>query len=110
MMETATASKLNRIAAFYEPFKSVDADGQVIQDWVLRFTVAAHVLYLRGSEAVMQARLQSKNPVIITVRASSQAHNITSEWRAKVDGRTFDIREDPRPDQRRRRLEMLAEG
>lgn len=109
-METAPASKLNRIAAFYEPFKSTDADGQVIQNWVLRFTFAAHVRYLRGSEAVMQARLQSRNPVIITVRASSEARNITSEWRANVDGRTFNIREDPRPDQARRLLEMLAEG
>ena len=110
MMETATASKLNRIAAFYEPFKSVDADGQVIQDWVLRFTVAAHVLYLRGSEAVMQARLQSKNPAIITIRHSVQARAITSEWRVNVDGRTFEIQEDPRPDQGRRTLAMLAQA
>ena len=49
----------NVSCAFYEPFEDVDPDGQVIQDWILRFTLAAHVLYLRGSEAVMQARLQS---------------------------------------------------
>ncbi|MCT4333781.1 phage head closure protein [Paracoccus sp. YLB-12] len=101
---------MNRIAAFYEPVEDVDADGQVVQSWLLRFTVAAHVQYLRGSEAVMQARLQSKSPAIITVRHSAQAQGITSEWRAKVDGRTFEIREDPRPDQKRRLLEMLAEA
>lgn len=110
MMESPTASDLNRIAAFYEPFEDTDADGMIVQDWILRFTLAAHVLYLRGSEAVMQARLQSKNPAIITVRRSAPARAITSEWRVNVDGRTFEIREDPRPDQARRTLAMLAEA
>ena len=105
-----TAQHLTQRAAFYEPFEERDADGMLVQSWLLRFTLAAHVLYLRGSEAVMQARLQSKNPAIITVRKSSQARAITSEWRAEIDGRVYDIKEDPRPDQARRLLEMLAEG
>lgn len=109
-METPTASDLNRVAAFYEPVEDRDADGMIVQDWILRFTLAAHVLYLRGSEAVMQARMQSKNPAIITVRRSIQAQAITSEWRVKVDGRTFEIQEDPRPDQGRRTLAMLAQA
>ena len=105
-----TAQHLTQRAAFYEPFEDTDPDGQVIQDWILRFTLAAHVLYLRGSEAVMQARMQSKNPAIITVRKSSQARAITSEWRAEIAGKLYDIKEDPRPSQDRRLLEMLAEG
>ena len=105
-----TAQHLTQRAAFYEPFEERDADGMLVQSWLLRFTLAAHVLYLRGSEAVMQARLQSKNPAIITVRKSSQARAITSEWRAEIAGKLYDIKEDPRPDQARRLLEMLAEG
>lgn len=105
-----TAQHLTQRAAFYEPFEERDADGMLVQSWLLRFTLAAHVLYLRGSEAVMQARLQSKNPAIITVRKSSQARAITSEWRAEIAGKTYEIREDPRPSQDRRLLEMLAEG
>ncbi|MFC3169855.1 phage head closure protein [Paracoccus fontiphilus] len=106
----STASKLNRMASFYRPETYRDPDGQMIHDYVLQFTVAAHVHYLRGSEAVMQARLQSKSPAIITVRRSVQAREITSEWQVKVDDRTFEIREDPRPDQARRTLAMLAEA
>ena len=105
-----TAQHLTQRAAFYEPFEERDADGMLVQSWLLRFTLAAHVLYLRGSEAVMQSRLQSKNPAIITVRKSSQARAITSEWRAEIAGKTYEIREDPRPSQDRRLLEMLAEG
>lgn len=105
-----TAQHLTQRAAFYEPFKERDADGMLVQSWLLRFTLAAHVLYLRGSEAVMQARMQSKNPAIITVRKSSQARAITSEWRAEIGGNLYDIKEDPRPSQDRRLLEMLAEG
>ena len=105
-----TAQHLTQRAAFYEPIEELDADGMLVQSWLLRFTLAAHVLYLRGSEAVMQARLQSKNPAIITVRKSSQARAITSEWRAEIAGKTYEIREDPRPSQDRRLLEMLAEG
>ena len=105
-----TAQHLTQRAAFYEPFEERDEDGMLVQSWLLRFTLAAHVLYLRGSEAVMQARMQSKNPAIITVRKSSQARAITSEWRAEIAGKTYEIREDPRPSQDRRLLEMLAEG
>lgn len=109
-MDKITAQHLTQRAAFYEAFERRDADGMLVQSWLLRFTLAAHVLYLRGSEAVMQARLQSKNPAIITVRHSVQARAITSEWRAEIGGKTFALKEDPRPSQDRRLLEMLAEG
>ena len=105
-----TAQHLTQRAAFYEPVEERDADGMLVQSWLLRFTLAAHVHYLRGSEAVMQARMQSKNPAIITVRHSVQAQAITSEWRAEIAGKLYDIKEDPRPSQDRRLLEMLAEG
>ncbi|MFV0410292.1 MAG: head-tail adaptor protein, partial [Paracoccus sp. (in: a-proteobacteria)] len=47
---------------------------------------------------------------LITVRASNQARRITSEWRAQINGKWFDIKEDPRETQDRAFLEMLAEG
>lgn len=109
-MDKITAQHLTQRAAFYEPFEERDADGMLVQSWLLRFTLAAHVLYLRGSEAVMQARMQSKNPAIITVRDTPGSRTITSEWRAEIEGKTFEIKEDPRPEQARRMLAMLAEG
>lgn len=109
-MDKITAADLTLFGSFYEPFEDTDADGQVIQDWLLRFTCPVHVRHLRGGEEVMQARLQSKNPVIVTVRTCNQARAVTSEWRVSVGGKLYDIKEDPRPDQARRLLEMLAEG
>ena len=105
-----TAQHLTQRAAFYEPFEDTDPDGQVIQDWLLRFTCPVHVRHLRGGEEVMQARLASRNLVIVTVREFAGARAVTSEWRVSVGGKLYDIKEDPRPSQDRRLLEMLAEG
>lgn len=92
------ASDLTKRAAFYEPVEERDPDGGLVQGWVLRTICAAHVRYLRGSEAVMQARLQSKAPAVVTIRDSADARQVTSEWRVHVDGRMFELREDPRPE------------
>ena len=55
--------------------------------FVDRFTVWAQAQYLRGTESVMASRLQGRQPVVFTVRASSQTRCITAEWRAR-DKRT----------------------
>lgn len=107
---TITANDMTQRAGFFEPVVERDADGQLVQGWALRFTVWSHVAFLRGSETVMAARMASKAPAIVTVRASEETERITSEWRCEIDGRTFNIREDPRPDQGRRLLAMLVEA
>ncbi len=107
---TITAGDLTRRAAFYKAIEDVDADGMIVQGWQLQFACAAHVHYLRGSEAVMQARMQSKSPAIVSVRDFPAARQITSEWRCEIDGKTYDLKEDPRRGQDRRLLEMLAEA
>lgn len=110
MPDKITAAQLTRRASFLRAIEERDDDGMIVQGWQVQFTCAAHVHYLRGNEAVMQARLQSRSPAIVTVRDFPAARAITSEWRVKIDGRTFDCKEDPRPDQARRILEMLVEG
>ena len=110
MTSKITAAHLTRRASFLRAVEEVDADGQIVQGWRVQFTCAAHVRYLRGSEAVMQARMASKAPAIVSVRDFPAARAITSEWRVQIDGRTFDCKEDPRPDQARRIIEMLVEG
>lgn len=84
--------------------------GEVISGYAERFTVWGHVRYLRGGEAVMQARMASKRPAILTIRDSAQARQITSEWRATIGGVVFEVKEDPRPSEDRGFLEMLAEA
>ena len=107
---TMNAGHLDQRVTFQEAILIRDPDGMLIQGWQDRFTLWCHVRYLRGSEAVMQARLVSKAPVILTVRASVASRSITSEWRAVIGGAIFDLKEDPRPSEDGGFFEMLAEG
>ena len=104
------AGDLSTRATFQSPVQSRDDDGQVVQGWADEFTAWSNVRYLRGTEAVMQARMQSRSPAILTIRSSAQARAVTSEWRAVIGGRVFEVREDPRPTDDRAFLEMLAEA
>lgn len=103
------AGQLTKRVTLLEPVISGDADGRQIQSRAARGTVWANVRPLRGGESVMQSRMASRNPAIITVRASSVTRRITNEWRALVDGKEYDIKEDPRETQGRAMLEFLAE-
>lgn len=70
--------------------RSEDANGDRRGPWELPGrTLYADVLYLRGTEAVMQDRLTGLQPVVITVRDSSLSRKITNAWRA-LDSRSPD--------------------
>lgn len=102
--------RLNKRADLQMPVEAVDADGQVVQSYQTQFTRWVNVRYLRGGEAVMQARLQSRSPVILTVRDGPETRLITSEWKAIIDGREYAFKEDARPSDNRLYLEFLAEA
>lgn len=104
-----TAGQMTKRAALLEPVKNVDDDGQVVQSWADRGTVWCNWTPRRGGEAVQQARIESRNPAIITVRASALTRRITSEWRVRIDGREFDVKEDPTETPDRAFLEFYAE-
>ena len=104
------AGSLDRRAAFAIPFEARDEDGQLVQRHDVQFTVWCGVKWLRGGEAVMQSRMQSRSPAILTVRNTPDTRRITSEWQATIAGRVFEIREDPRPSDDRGFLEFLVEA
>ena len=56
-MSGPSASFLNERADFLKPIKERDPDGKIIQGYELQFSLAAGIFPLRGSEAVMQARM-----------------------------------------------------
>lgn len=80
--------------------------------WTTRFTVAAGFRPLRGGEAVMASRLESRQPYIVTVHQSSDTRGVTTDWRivdARNTGRVFAISAAPTdPDGKRAWLEILA--
>lgn len=69
--------------AFDELVGTPDGSGGEVLDWVERFTSRAHYRFLRGSEAVVAARLQGKQPVVVTVRSNEKTRAITPEWRMR---------------------------
>ena len=102
------AGDLTKRATLLEPIEAVDDDGQVVQSWADRGTVWCNWTPRRGGEGVMQARIESRNPAIITVRASALTRQITSEWRVQITGRVYDVQEDPTETPDRAFLEFLA--
>lgn len=104
------AGRLDQRVTFQQAVMIRDPDGMLIQGWEDRFIRWCNVRYLRGSEAVMQARLVSRAPVILTVRTSTESRTVTSEWRAVIGAVIFDLKEDPRSSEDGAFLEMLAEG
>ena len=109
------AGRLDHQAVFQRAIASRDRDGQLVQGWEDVVTERAAVHYLRGTESVMQARMQSRSPAILRVRGNPLTRLVTSEWRVRVldrigDERLFEIKEDPRPTERGAFLEMLVEA
>lgn len=61
-----------------------DANGDPLGDFVPGFTVWAKVEYLRGSEAAQASRLEQRQPVVLVIRDSSQAREITNAFQAEI--------------------------
>ncbi|WP_347268810.1 phage head closure protein [Paracoccus sp. (in: a-proteobacteria)] len=104
------AGDLTKRATFQRPEMGRDGDGNQILAYVDDHAGWVHLRPLRGGESVMAARLASKAPAIVTLRASANARRVTSEWRVLIEGRTYEAKEDPRETQDRAYLELLAEG
>lgn len=87
-----------------------DGYGGSIQTWVDQGTVFAKFQYLKGGEEVMAARLQAKQPAIITVRSDSMTRQADPSWRLRdAGGALWNIRAITDPTGRRAWLEILAE-
>lgn len=73
----------------------VDEYGNTQGNFVDQFSVAADIAYVRGGEGVIAARLEGHQPVIITIRSSSQTALIKPDWRAVDErdaSRIFNVR------------------
>ena len=75
------------------------------------YSCRAQIRYLRGGEAVQAARLDGKQPVVVTIRRSDVADMITSDWKVKDArrGTIFNVRAIV-PTEDRAWLEITAES
>ncbi|MEQ1956011.1 head-tail adaptor protein [Mesorhizobium sp. CN2-181] len=58
-------------------------DGNTQGEFAEQFILWARVIFLRGSESVIASRLQGRQPIVITVRATARSRLINSEWQAR---------------------------
>jgi SPP1 family predicted phage head-tail adaptor len=103
--------QLRHLMTFQRPVTQDDVYGGTQQSWADEFQTWGHILYLRGGESVMQARLESRQPVVITVHQNDDTMRVDSSWRVVYGSQIFNLKEHPRPNQERRPyLEVLAEA
>jgi SPP1 family predicted phage head-tail adaptor len=106
-----SAPNLRDRVAFDAETTGDDGYGNTVTGWAEQFVVAAQIRYLRGSEPVIAERLQGVQPVVVTVRDSTQTRAINAGWRAREarTGTVFNIRSVTPSDGNRAWIDMLAE-
>lgn len=104
------AGELRELVALEEFAEVDDGRGNITAAWTERARCAARIQYLRGSEAVMQSRLQGKQPIAITVRRTPAVMEATTAWRARDlrNGGEWQIRSIS-PSERRDYVDFLCE-
>lgn len=94
-------SPMTHTVAFDQPLNAPDGYGGAVQGWGEVFRARASLRFLRGGETVQAARLQGRQPVVVTIRASGAAAQITPGWRMRDRAETvFNIRSVVRTDDR----------
>lgn len=88
------AGSLHHKVTFESPTSDPDGYGGAIEGWTEEFTCRAAYTRLRGTETVMAARLEGRQPAVIRVWASSETRAVTTDWRITDarSGEVFNIR------------------
>jgi head-tail adaptor len=89
MAQRTSAGKLDKKVCFDMRGPASGPDfGSPMGDWVEQFWTFGSLTHLRGSEPVIQSRLQGRQPVVVRVRDSTQSRKVTVEWRVRI-GQTY---------------------
>lgn len=106
------AARYDRRLALEKPVAGAsNGAGGTSYTWTVQATVAANIRFLRGTETVMAARLQGRQPIIATFRANDTTKLIDPTWRLRDtrDGTIYAVR-GASITQDRARIEVLAES
>ena len=107
---------------FEKPYEVDDGHGGTETGWDTLHPVRARAnfRFLRGGETVQAARLQGRQPVVVTVRKDSDVMKVTAGWRMRGDRQNeggpddasviYNVRAAPVPSDDRRYVEILVEG
>lgn len=106
------AGRLEQRVAFDKREEVEDPYGNMVADWVEQFQDYAAFMFLRGSEQVMAARLESREPMLVRIRMSANARQIGNDWQmrdVRADNKAYNIR-DITWDNNRAVVDLLVEG
>jgi head-tail adaptor len=106
------AGLLEQKVAFDKREEVEDEYGNMVAGWIEQFQDRAAFIYLRASESVMAARLESREPMLVRIRMSANARLIENEWQMR------DLRDADKPynvrdvtwDNNRAVVDLLVEG
>jgi head-tail adaptor len=106
------AGGLDYITAWDEPASESDGMGGVRNGWHERHRCPAHLRFLRGGETVQAARLEGRQPVVVTIRSSGPARAIMTNWRMRDlrSGAVYQVVAPPVPTDDRAGLEITCES
>lgn len=110
-MKDQAAHALYEAFAFDSPVSIDNAAGGKELGWTEAFTARAKVRYLRGSEEVLAARLQGRQPIVAVIGNSVAARLVTTDWRMRDTRRAIDYNiRTVVPSDDRRWIEITAES
>lgn len=104
------AGLLQERVAFDKRSEATDEYGNYVAAWVEQFSTRAQFIPLRGTESVMAARLENRQPVIVRIRRSAAAELVDNDWRMRDlrTGEEYQIRT-VTPDVSRGMIDILTE-
>jgi head-tail adaptor len=105
------SGNLYDLVAFDAPTVAPDGYGGTVFGWTEQFVTQANIRFLRGGETVQAARLQGRQPVVVTIRNSTEARNVLPSWRMRDAraGTVYNVRSIVETDNRQF-LELTAES
>lgn len=91
---------------------SQDEYGNMTAGWIEQFQRRAEFRTLPGSESVMQARLQGRQPMQVNLRIDSDTARIGNDWQMRDvrNGLAYNIRDIRRDTTNRALMVLLVEG
>jgi head-tail adaptor len=106
------AGRLYYHVAFDERQDEEDEYGNVVSGWIERFQRRAEFRTLPGSETVLAARLQGRQPMMMNVRIDSQVALVGNDWQVRDfrNGLAYNIRDIRRDNSNRAMMVFMIEG
>lgn len=104
---------LHERVAFEAYTSTDDGYGGQVQAWAEVFQTRARFQYLRGGESVQASRLAGNQVIVATIRNSSAAALVNTEYRMRDvrSGKVYNVRNvEPNKDQPRQYIDVMAES